>query len=87
MKYSVLGNLYYSGKFLSRDYIKAFENYNKSYEFFKENPYIWYRLGRCYYFGNGVERDINRAFDFMSQAAQDDFDEAKDFIETYFKNR
>ena len=87
IKYSTLGNIYYSGNLFARDYKKAFENYQKSYEIFQENPYIWYRLGRCYYFGYGVERDVNRAYDFISQAKADNFPEAIDFYEEYFKNR
>lgn len=87
LRYLVLGNLYYSGKHLSMDYKKAFENYQKAYEIFPENPYAWYRLGRCYYFGHGVERDINRAYDFMSLAAEKDFNEAKEFIRKHFPDK
>lgn len=85
--YSTLGNLYYSGKFLARDYQKAFEYYQKAYDAFAENPYTWFRLGRCYYFGHGVERDVNRAYDFISQAKADDFQDAVIFYDEYFKNR
>lgn len=67
-----------------KDEKKAFENCQKAYELFQENPYVWYRLGRCYYFGNGVERDVERAYDFLSQAANKDFKDAKEFIEEYF---
>lgn len=87
LKYIVLGNLYYSGKFLNKDYTAAFKNFQKSYELNQEDPYIWFRLGRCYYFGHGVERDVNRAYDFISLAKNEDFSDAVRFYDEYFKDR
>lgn len=84
LKDCVLGNLYYSGKFLRADYNKAFMHYQKAYEVDKEDPYIWFRLGRCYYFGHGVERDTNRAYDFISLAKNKDFIDAIQFYDEYF---
>ena len=85
LKDCVLGNLYYSGKFLRANYEKAFMHYQKAYEVDKEDPYIWFRLGRCYYFGHGVERDTNRAYDFISLAKNKDFSDAVQFYDEYFK--
>lgn len=87
IKYGTLGNIYYNGNVIGIDYKKAFEYYQKSYEIFPENDYIWFRLGRCYYFGHGVERDVDRAYDFISLAQKKGNGDAIDFYEEYFKNR
>lgn len=87
LRYVILGNLYYSGKFLNRDYNEAFINYQKAYEMNKEDPYNYFRLGKCYYFGHGVERDVNRAYDLISLARSVGFKDAEIFMEEYFNNR
>jgi TPR repeat protein len=87
LRYVTLGNLYYSGKYLNRDYNLAFNNFQKAYELNNTDPYIWFRLGRCYYFGHGVERDLNRAYDFINLAKNDGFNDAIYFYDEYFKNK
>jgi len=83
LRYCVLGELYYSGKFLNRDYKEAFKNYQKAYEINDTDPYIWFRLGRCYYFGHGVEKDEKKAYEFINLARNDGFNDAKNFYEEY----
>lgn len=87
LKFVTLGNLYYSGKFLNKDYNEAFKYYQKAYDLSKEDPYVYFRLGKCYYFGHGVERDLNRAYDLISLAKNEGFKEAESFIEEYFTKR
>ena len=54
-------------------------NFDKAFKLFREaadlnNPYAMYNLAECYEFGNGTQKDINKAIEFYTRAA--------DFLET-----
>ena len=61
--------------------------YQKAYNKDKDDPYIWFRLGKCYYFGHGVERDKNRAYDFIKMSIEKGFTDAQNFYNEYFVDR
>ena len=89
-----LGDMYMFGIFVDKNpkiavdfYIKAFEEYECNYicEFLSD---IEYRLGKCYYEGNGVETDwylaneyLNRALDGYKNREHDAYDYVQKRIE------
>ena len=82
-----MGELYYNGHLYERNYQEAFKHYSKSYELFSDNGYIEFRLGRCYYFGHGVEMDSNKAYVFLTSAKNKDFSDAKEFLNEHFETK
>ena len=61
-----LGNLYYDGKGVERDYKKAMEFYGKSCEMGGARG--CYNRGVLYYNGEGVKQDYGEAYYFYSEA-------------------
>jgi len=62
-----LGNCYYWGNGVERDYGKAVEWYRKTADLGHDRA--MYNLGQCYYNGHGVERDYDKAFEWYRKAA------------------
>ena len=79
------GDLFYNGYYVPRDYDEAFKWYMKSFELGKTNS-IYHRLGRCYYFGHGVNHDNDKAKEYMYISVQEDYEPAKRFYDEFFKN-
>lgn len=79
------GDLFYNGYYVPRDYDEAFKWYMKSFELGKTNS-IYHRLGRCYYFGHGVNQDKDKAKEYMYISVQEDYEPAKRFYDEFFKN-
>lgn len=71
---SLLGDLYYEGELVERDFDKAYYWYNLGFSKYNEPTY--FGLGRCYLYGAGVERDEKKAIKYLQKAAKYD-DEAK----------
>ena len=63
-----LGNKYYNGKGVEKDYAKAVEWYRKA----AEQGYDWaqYNLAERYYSGDGVEQDYVKALEWYIKAAE-----------------
>lgn len=64
----LLGNCYYEGDEVERDYEKAAYWYRKAAE--NDIPKAQYNLGVCYHLGLGVEQDYEKAIDWYHKAAQ-----------------
>ena len=63
-----LGNCYYNGNGVEKDYAKAVEWYTKAAE--QGNAEGQWRLGNCYCSGNGVEKDDTKAVEWYTKAAE-----------------
>ena len=67
-----LGDLYYKGKGVEQNYVKAIEYYKKAMLYSNDVEYdADYRMGECYYYGRGVEQDYNKAIGWYREAAND----------------
>ena len=66
----ILGELYFSGKVLKQDYIKAVECLKKSSD--EWNYDSCYHLAECYFYGLGIECDLSSAFEYYKVAAFND---------------
>jgi TPR repeat protein len=64
---NTLGNMYYSGQSVKKDYKKAIEYYEES----ANQNYNWaqYNLANMYYNGNGVKKDIKKAIQLYKLSA------------------
>ena len=71
---SLLGDLYYEGECIERDFDKAFSWYSRAFTKYSESTY--FGLGRCYLYGAGVERDLKKALKYLKKCARY-VDEAK----------
>ena len=78
-------DLLYNGHYVPRDYDEAFKWYMKSFELGKTNS-IYHRLGRCYFFGHGVNQDKAKAKEYIYLSIQEDYEPAKRFYDEFFKN-
>lgn len=78
------GDLFYNGYYVPKDYDEAFKQYSLANEI-ADNAAVQHRLGRCYYFGHGVNEDKKKAYDYIYQAIQDDYEPAKEFYEEFLK--
>ena len=63
----LLGNCYYNGKGVKKDYTKAVEWYRKAAVFEKSKAQN--ALGICYYDGKGVKQDYQKATEWFMKAA------------------
>ena len=61
-----LGDLYYKGKGIQKDYQKAFDYFSQSNAL--GSSYAKYKLGLMYYFGDGVEADTTQANQYYTEA-------------------
>ena len=68
---AVIGDFYNGvGGSAMLDTEKAIEWYTKSIETDNPSPYGTFQLGQLYYFGNGVNKDYEKAFELFSRAAE-----------------
>ena len=63
-----LGDMYYSGRGVTKNYQKAFYWFEKSAE--QESAGAQHRLGEMYFKGQGVEKNYNKAFHWFKKSAQ-----------------
>ena len=69
--YAVLGDFYNGvGGRDKLDTEKAIEWYTRSTEAKNPSAYGYFQLGQLYYYGNGVDRDYEKAFELFSRAAE-----------------
>lgn len=61
---NAIGNVYYR----QNDYEESIEWYNKGIE--KNSGWAYYNLADCYYDGNGVKKDKNKAYELYKKAAE-----------------
>ena len=78
----LLGDNYYFGDGVERDYSKAFYWYNRAAD--KYYPHTFFGVARCYLYGNGVERDIKKAVKYLKRAADIDRDAMYELGNCYF---
>lgn len=65
----ILGRSYDSGEnSVEQNYEKAFYWYNKGKEL--NDPRCFYGVAACYYFGDGVKKDLNKAYELFVKAYQ-----------------
>ena len=57
---------------LSQDDAQAFRHYKLSFEK-GAGPVAAYNLGRCYYFGRGVDKDLETAQELFKEAEEGGF--------------
>lgn len=62
-----LGDMYFSGNEIERDYKKAYSYFKLGSEW--GNDASTFMLGRCIYEGKGVEKNLRTGFDYMSKGA------------------
>ncbi len=63
-----LGNMYYFGLGVERDYLKAFNYYRNAAKAGYVNAQ--YSLGNCYLLGDGIDRDNKEAIKWIKKAAE-----------------
>lgn len=63
-----LGDLYYHGKRIAKDYKQAVMWYRTAAQ--KRHPIAYYRLGNCYCYGYGVIEDYAKAFVYFNKGAE-----------------
>lgn len=74
-----LGELYYYGLELQQDYKKAFSLFKKAYDANPTSESLMYRLGRCYFFGQGVVENKDLAKELIYKSKLAGFEEAETF--------
>jgi TPR repeat protein len=74
----MLGQCYYNGSGVGKDYARAFACYEKAAE--QGNAGAQYMLGQCYYNGNGVEQDYKKAFEWYKKSAEQGNKEAMEML-------
>lgn len=79
-----LGNKYYNGKCIEKDFSKAVEWYTKAAEQGDANAQDW--TGFFYQNGYGVEKDYSKAVEWYSKAAEQGNDSAQYNLANMYKN-
>lgn len=74
----LLGEMYYKGEGVKRDYNTAVNLLNNGIE---SNANALYILSKCYRFGRGVEKDIKKAEELEEKAAKLGNEDAKEILE------
>ena len=75
---AILGEMYYHGDGVEKDYVKAVNLFNHG---ISDNANAMYLLSKCYRFGRGVEKDIKKAEELEKRAATYGNEDAKDILE------
>ena len=75
---NAIGNVY----FRQNDYEESIEWYNKGIE--KNSGWAYYNLADCYYDGNGVKKDKNKAYELYKKAAELGIEEATSIINNWY---
>ena len=86
--YFMLGTLYYDGRgCVECNYDLAFKHLSLSIKLEAKDqmrndwlPTAYYYLGKCYLYGNGVEKDEKKAFEMFSTGASYGYSECYDFL-------
>ena len=71
-----LGNRYYNGEGVTKDYVEAAKWYRKAAE--QGQQYGQYNLGWCYQYGQGVTKDLSEAKKWYQKAADQGHEKAKE---------
>ena len=79
-----LGNCYYTGKGVTKDYSQAVYWYRKAAE--QRVARAQYNLGYCYLQGQGVSQDYSQAFIWLKKAAEQGVSEAQNFIGAFYSD-
>ena len=79
-----LGNCYYNGKGVTKDYSQAVYWYRKAAE--QRVAAAQYNLGYCYLQGQGVSQDYSQAFIWLKKAAEQGVSEAQNFIGAFYSD-
>ena len=79
-----LGNCYYYGKGVTKDYSQAVYWYRKSAE--QGNAPAQYNLGYCYYYGQGVTKDYSQAVYWYRKSAEQGYDIAQYNLGVCYEN-
>jgi TPR repeat protein len=66
--------MYYQGLGKQQDYEKAVLWYEKAVK--EEHPAAQYDLGICYYYGQGVAKNREKAIKLWKQSAEQEFEDA-----------
>lgn len=83
--YKNIGKIYENGGGgVPQDFNKAFYWFKKAVEI-ADDRYGYTSLGRMYYFGRGVERDIGKAFWYYREASNSGSPEASHFLATMYR--
>ena len=72
--YTSIGECYYYGKGIKRDYAEAVRWFLKNAETEEPSAYALYHLSRCYRFGRGVEANEEKAEYWQNKAIAYDSD-------------
>ena len=75
---NAIGNVYYR----QNDYEESIEWYNKGIE--KNSGWAYYNLADCYYNGNGVKKDKNKAYELYKKAAELGIEKATSIINNWY---
>jgi TPR repeat protein len=70
-----LGELYYFGLGVDKDYEKAAEWYQKAA--LQGDADAQYKLGVCYYYGHGTSQDHTKAVEWLQKAADQGQEDAQ----------
>jgi TPR repeat protein len=74
-----LGTLYYNGLGVPQDFKKAFNLFNRAYKNSPSSTSVMFRLGRCYFFGQGVNEDKVLAKELMYKSKSGQYKDAEKF--------
>ncbi len=66
---ALLGDMYYKGDCVERDYDKAFYWFSREAD--KNYPHTFFGVARCYLYGAGVARDEKKAVKYLKAASLD----------------
>ena len=70
-----MGNMYYCGEGVEKDYDEAAKWYRTAAE--QGDQEAWYKLGNMYYRGEGVKKDTAEAAKWYQKAAEQGHEEAR----------
>lgn len=65
----VLGNIYYQGKGIEKDHVKAMQYFEQALNIDPDNRHVQDQLGMMYYKGEGIPVDFRKAAEFCKIAA------------------
>ena len=79
-----LGVAYHNADGVERDYVKAYEWYERSAE--QGNDFAQLNLGVLYYYGYGVEKSNSKAFEWFKKSAMQGNSGAQNYIGIFYEN-
>ena len=81
---NLLGNRYFEGKGVPKNYVEALKWYTKATE--QGYADAQYNLGDLFYFGEGVEKDYSKAFEWYTKAAEQGYADAQCCLGFMYEN-